>query len=116
MKYLLALNNIPGKTCNENPPGARLQEERACRGQQVPPCASSPLAKDDSGYQICFSFLPSPLVILLRFHMLQPQSIAATAERAGGKHNPNEDQDSCLETSSTYRTPRRAELVVCEHL
>lgn len=64
--------NIPEKTCNENPPGARLQQEIAYRDHQGPWCASSPLARDASGYQTCFSFLPSPLVILMCFHMFQP--------------------------------------------
>lgn len=67
--YLLSLNDIPGKTYNENPPGIRLQQEIAYRDHQGPLSASSPLAKDASGYQKCFSFLPSLLVILLCFHM-----------------------------------------------
>lgn len=110
MKYLLSLHNTPGKTCHENPPGARLQQEIAYRDHRGPPCASCLLAKDASGYQTCFSFLPSPLVILLCFHTVQP--LLNMVEESS---NPNQDQDSCFRNLQIEKPTEGRTLVVCEH-
>lgn len=97
--YLLSLNNIPGKTCNENPPGARLQTRNSL---QRPPRATECQQSLSKGClrvseMLFISALPSGYPHVLSH--VPPWSVTAQLNVLEESSNPNQDQDSCLEST-----------------